>query len=366
MVALDAGSPDEAHLDRSHSPRLHAADAPAALARGLVPPAEGATTRRVAAWATVALLPFAALHAARDEAGAAALHVAVIAGLAMAAALSRRQARIAAQVAVACAVGGCLALLAIDPAAAPRWALPAAAAAFLLLRPREGAWVAAALVAAIALAPQAHASLPERIGFLVGAALVALALHALAGRVARRQAELEVLTTRDPFTGAGNARALDAELQLALEAARRDGRACGVAMLEVDHLPALAERHGEAVAAQVVLDLVRVLGEATRRTDRLFRSDPETFVLLLPGADTAVLGPMLDSLRLRIGDALRVEGEIVSVSIGAAALRRGEDAAPAWIGRARVALVEARRAGRNRVEVCDGTVSDDGRPMRLH
>jgi diguanylate cyclase (GGDEF)-like protein len=353
-------------LDRTPSARLQAADLGDRLARPLAPGDDGAMIRRLNACATVALAPFAVLHFARGEATAAWLHVAVIAGLGVAASASRRHARTAAWIGTACAVGGCMALVALDAAMGMRWAYAAVVAAFLLLRPREAALASAALIAAIVVAGEAHASLPARVGFLVTASLVALGMHAFALRVARHDAEMDALATRDRLTGAGNARALQDELQLALEAARRERRPYGVAMLEVDHLAALSERHGEEVASQVLVDLARVLAEATRRTDRLFRTGPGTFVLLLPGADTAALGPMLDSLRLRIGDALRVDGEIIGVSIGAAALRAGDDATEAWLARAAAALDGARRAGRNRVEVCDCTVTADGMPMRLH
>jgi diguanylate cyclase (GGDEF)-like protein len=348
-------------LDRSTSPRLHAVGRrDDAMQRQPAPTAIAG----VAACATVALVPFAALHFARGEAAAGWLHVAVIAALAASTAWSRRgDARMAGWIGAAAVTLGCGALVALRGGEAVHWAYAAVSANFLLLRPREAAAVSAALVAAIVLAGGAHDDLAARIGFLVTATLLALGLHAFAARVQRHVAEADALAMRDPLTGAGNARAFESELRLAAEAARRDMRACGVAVLDVDHHAQLLDRHGAEVAEQVLVDLARVVGDATRRTDRLFRTGSDTFVLLLPGADTAVLGPMLDSLRLRIGDVLQVDGEIVGVSIGAAALRAGEEA-DAWLARAQAALSHARDAGRNRVEVSDCTVTTEGTPIR--
>jgi diguanylate cyclase (GGDEF)-like protein len=71
-------------------------------------------------------------------------------------------------------------------------------------------------------------------------------------------------------------------------------------------------------------------------------------VLLLPGVNADGLAMLCEHLRARIAEQLRCRDEAVTVSIGTALLRNGDDTA-SWLMRADEALYRAKTAGRNRV-----------------
>lgn len=304
------------------------------------------------------ILPFALYRFARGDLGLALLEAGIVAGIAgsVAYAWISGRTRAAAWIDVLLTSAGCVVLAYALGAAGLRWAYVLLVANFLLLRPREAVAVNAVVLAVLAFNGAAYPTPFDRIAFLVTASLVAVAAYVFAHRAHRHRIELEALAASDPLTGAGNRRTMEAELRMAVESAARDGRAWSLALLDLDHFKRVNDRHGHAAGDRVLLDLVDVVGEATRSTDRLFRFGGEEFVLLLPGAEGAALEPMLDALRLRIGDALRAGEDAVSVSIGAATLDAGEDW-EAWLARADAALYRAKQAGRDRV-VVDGAQAE--------
>ncbi|MCA1714691.1 MAG: GGDEF domain-containing protein [Gammaproteobacteria bacterium] len=161
-----------------------------------------------------------------------------------------------------------------------------------------------------------------------------------------------------PLTGAYNRRAMETELEVAVELQRRERRVYGLAVIDLDHFKRINDRHGHAAGDQVLIDFVRLVRAGTRKIDRLFRYGGEEFVLLLPGADAAALHTILENLRMRIGQALQSRGEVITVSVGAAALQPDEHW-EAWLARADAALYQAKEQGRNRSVVADAAAVQD-------
>lgn len=161
---------------------------------------------------------------------------------------------------------------------------------------------------------------------------------------------LETLATQDALTGVLNRRAMEQELQIAVEALRRDGSSFGLAMLDLDHFKRINDEHGHEAGDEVLIGFVGLVRHATRKVDRCFRFGGEEFVLLMPGIGSAALHGIDESLRIRIASELNYGGEPVTVSIGAAALRPGEDW-QSWLARADAALYQAKHEGRNRTVI---------------
>ena len=180
--------------------------------------------------------------------------------------------------------------------------------------------------------------------FVNGVFAAVFARHASA-----RRAQLEQLATLDALTGAENRRALEEELEIAIAGARRDGRPVALALIDLDHFKRVNDRHGHDEGDRVLQEFVRLVQASVRRSDRLFRFGGEEFVLLLPATDEIGLEFAMANLRRTLA-ALTVSGEPVTVSIGGAVLRPGEDR-DGWFGRADDALYRAKAGGRNRLEI---------------
>ena len=249
---------------------------------------------------------------------------------------------------------GCTAIAMLFGVSGLFWMYAVVSANFLLLRPREALLLTVPGLAALALHGGAFASLVQMASFLVSIAAVALFAYIFAARSEQQRDRLQLLASRDALTGVGNRHSMEEELSRAVEMARRERRPCGLAILDLDHFKRINDRYGHAAGDRALVDFVGLVVGATRKVDRLFRYGGEEFVLLLPAADSVALRTILDKLRVRIGEALQSRGEVITVSIGAAALHADEHW-EAWLARADAALYQAKHDGRNRSVIADGT-----------
>ncbi|WP_170294870.1 sensor domain-containing diguanylate cyclase [Roseospira navarrensis] len=167
--------------------------------------------------------------------------------------------------------------------------------------------------------------------------------------------ELEYQANHDSLTGAVNrqrgARHLDHEVLRS----RRQGAPLSVILADVDHFKGINDRHGHGVGDRVLQEIVRVLTDRLRETDILARWGGEEFVILLPDTDRDGAVRLAEALRAGVESAAFATGDRVTLSLGAALLQDGETA-ESVIDRADRALYQAKRGGRNRVEV-------DGQPV---
>ena len=104
----------------------------------------------------------------------------------------------------------------------------------------------------------------------------------------------------------------------------------------------------------MLIDFSNYIRANSRKMDRFFRMGGEEFVLLLPGADIESLSTIIQHHCKYIEEHLRCRDETITVSIGGAVLKAGEDRQE-WLARADTALYAAKQAGRNRTLVDDGS-----------
>jgi len=121
-------------------------------------------------------------------------------------------------------------------------------------------------------------------------------------------------------------------------------------LVDCDHFKRVNDEHGHAAGDQVIRELGAAILESLRANDLAFRYGGEEFLLALPGTD--LTGALVVAERLRASVASRpfAGGRIrVSVSIGAAASwgAAGSDSWEEMARRADLALLEAKRTGRN-------------------
>ncbi|MET4430177.1 sensor domain-containing diguanylate cyclase [Mycolicibacterium sp. 624] len=132
-------------------------------------------------------------------------------------------------------------------------------------------------------------------------------VHAeLEQRVRDRTAELEAaneeiqqLLVTDLLTGVNNRRGFYLLAGPALHAARRDGRNCILAFIDVDGLKRVNDEKGHSVGDALLTDVAQVLHATVRQSDILARMGGDEFCVLVtdPEADPGVLRrQLLDAL----------------------------------------------------------------------
>ncbi len=157
---------------------------------------------------------------------------------------------------------------------------------------------------------------------------------------------LEVLATHDSLTGALNRRAFGERISEEVARARRTGKPCALAILDVDHFKSVNDRFGHAAGDRALERLAELVSGRLRSGDAFGRLGGEEFAVLLAGTDVAGARDYSESLRQLI--AADDTGTPLTVSIGVAGLV--DDAETMQLAADR-ALYRAKAEGRDRVLV---------------
>jgi len=165
----------------------------------------------------------------------------------------------------------------------------------------------------------------------------------------RRIAEIDVLTelwNRRHFLGA-------AEAQIA--AAHAVDTPLALLMIDIDHFKRINDAHGHAGGDTALRLLAATLKDFTRKDDCAARIGGEEFAVLLPGASRAVAQSIAERICAQVARLIILDGEgrrfSLTVSIGLAGLAATDTMPEDLLARADGALYEAKRAGRNRVQI---------------
>jgi diguanylate cyclase len=228
------------------------------------------------------------------------------------------------------------------------WAYLVIVVNFTLLGRRSATVLSLALIAALLSHTRMFDTPVEMLAFAMTALLVSVYSHISAFRTERQKARLESLATRDPLTGAGNRRLLEEDLAAAIATSERRHVEMTLGMLDIDHFKQVNDLHGHEAGDHVLVELVRIVQDSLRKSDRVYRFGGEEFVVVLHGAGAAEGERILEQLHQTLRRNLKCPDGPVSVSIGASVLQPGEDWT-CWLGRADAALYRAKRGGRARL-----------------
>ena len=169
----------------------------------------------------------------------------------------------------------------------------------------------------------------------------------------RNDAVMKRLATLDDLTGLLNRRAFLARANEARLLALRLRQPIALLMIDIDHFKRLNDRFGHASGDEALVLFARTAGATLREHDTIGRMGGEEFALAMPGTDLE--GALQAAERLRqatmdIGLLTCSNSYQMTVSIGVVAIEANEEL-PAALARADRALYEAKRNGRNRVEL---------------
>ncbi len=206
----------------------------------------------------------------------------------------------------------------------------------------------------------------------IGVSVSFLALHAqrAAADLEESQRKLEALASIDALTGALNRRTFFYRAEAEFARGRRLHQPLGVLMLDLDLFKQVNDSMGHAAGDAALKHVISVVGGHLREIDRIGRLGGEEFAILLPSAPLAGADIAGERLRAAVAEApVTVDKTTfrLTVSVGVAELSPGDADVDSLLKRADEALYEAKRKGRNRVEVAPppgsvGFSEPDGMP----
>ena len=165
-------------------------------------------------------------------------------------------------------------------------------------------------------------------------------------------AKLESLATMDGLTEVKNHRAFQERLRSDVERSARYGEELSLLLLDVDRFKQYNDAHGHPAGDRVLKTVALLLQQTARSSDFVARYGGEEFVVALPETDRAGAIEAAERLRAAI-ETYEWPHCGVTISVGAATLRPGEDATQTLIDRADKAMYEAKQQGRNRLVHAD-------------
>ncbi|MCB2177480.1 MAG: EAL domain-containing protein [Actinomycetales bacterium] len=163
--------------------------------------------------------------------------------------------------------------------------------------------------------------------------------------------ELERMARTDLLTGLPNSKALYDRAPGMLEAATRSGRRAAVLLLDLDAFKSVNDTLGHAGGDQVLRDVADRVRACLRSYDLFVRLGGDEFMIVIEDLDTpqdlvALGDKVLQALtQQHVGAAART-----SASIGVAVYPEDGDTIETLIMHADIAMYQAKRAGRGRVE----------------
>ena len=168
--------------------------------------------------------------------------------------------------------------------------------------------------------------------------------------------QLSQLAREDGLTGVANRRTLDERLPQEMARATRQKHALTVVMIDLDHFKRFNDRRGHAAGDTLLRKAAQAWLRQLRPTDLLARYGGEEFTLVLPVCDENQAEHMVERLQ-----PLVPEKQTFSAGI---ATWNGMDSPQQLLTAADRALLQAKRAGRNRIVVA-GREPQISLPLRL-
>ena len=171
-------------------------------------------------------------------------------------------------------------------------------------------------------------------------------------RLALSDAERRAQT--DPLTGVLNRRSLVERLEAACLRARARGLPIALLFIDLDYFKEINDTRGHQAGDACLRAIIDPIHAELRQSDVIGRYGGEEFVVILSSADISSAGPIAERIRNRVAE-VRVEGFgepiRLTCSIGVAS----SDTLGVWgehlIARADAAVYDAKRSGRNRVQI---------------
>jgi diguanylate cyclase (GGDEF)-like protein len=158
--------------------------------------------------------------------------------------------------------------------------------------------------------------------------------------------ETKRVSLHDPLTGLANRRMMDIVLDRSFQRARRLKTPFSAIMIDIDNFKEYNDRYGHAEGDRLLVQLAGVFLKETRKIDLVVRYGGEEFLVLL--TDTDIENALDFAERMRKSVEAQ---ESVTISLGVASFAEWVHSKNILLEKADKALYEAKRNGKNRIEI---------------
>jgi len=187
----------------------------------------------------------------------------------------------------------------------------------------------------------------------------------LEDKVKRRTSELEKanlklqeISMKDGLTGVANRRRFDEYLFMECRRMNRENHPISLIMCDIDYFKKYNDAYGHQMGDECLIVVAKTLENSTNRvSDLVGRYGGEEVGIVLPNTPLEGAVSLANAMREKISDRKLPHKDsdvsgFVSISLGVSCITQGENYDPKiLIEKADVALYQAKRNGRNRVEV---------------
>jgi len=165
------------------------------------------------------------------------------------------------------------------------------------------------------------------------------------------------MATTDALTGVFNRRYLDAQLETLVKDSAQNHKPLTIAFCDIDRFKNLNDTYGHGAGDEVLIEFAKRIRRNLRNFDLLARMGGEEFVVVMPDTGPELAIKVAERLRAKVAsERYAVEGLdplAVTMSVGLATLRPGENDPLPLLKRADEAMYRAKQGGRNKVVAAD-------------
>lgn len=162
--------------------------------------------------------------------------------------------------------------------------------------------------------------------------------------------EFEQLAAIDPLTELFNRHKFVNLYRAQAMAMSQQNQATSLLMVDIDHFKSINDTHGHNIGDLVLVATAKLLKHSVRNIDIIGRWGGEEFVILLPTVDLETAQLIAEKIRLNIQQHKFINNIDVTISIGIHQINYVDELEES-VARADQALYNAKKNGRNRVEI---------------
>lgn len=158
----------------------------------------------------------------------------------------------------------------------------------------------------------------------------------------------QALAATDPLTGLYNRHKFTEVFATEFLTMKSRNNAMSLVMIDIDHFKHINDTYGHNQGDRVLVEVARLIKLQQRQVDVICRWGGEEFLILLPSANIEQAAQISETLRNKIKTLSLLPNQTITASFGVTQVNN-EDTLEELVGRADMALYEAKRSGRDKV-----------------